>query len=351
VLEEFLTGFGYEVISCCDGIETLEMLSRETAPELAIIDWMMPGMNGPEICRKLRGSTNPSLPYIMLLTAKGRKEDKIEALQSGADDFITKPFDTDEMRARVRVGQRIVDLQRQRIEEETRHYVLQLEEMVKELQQSRTRIVDAQEDVRRAIAEDLHGHVQTQMMLYMRLLDASEKVLGSPQEAQAELSQIAGELDELRENDIRQISHRLHPSIIKRSLCAGVRSLQDQYERVVPVEVEIADEVREREPGAGSTIPMNIRLGLYRVAEEAIGNVVKHSGATRVWIRLWIEDGILRLLVEDNGRGFEPDALDMESRSLGLLTIRDYMAAEGGDFEIESVPGKGTRVFAYVPLG
>ncbi len=72
-------------------------------------------------------------PYLMLLTVKGDKEDKIRGLQAGADDYLTKPFNSEELRVRIRVGQRIVRLQRQRIEFETRFYVRQLEEMVEEL--------------------------------------------------------------------------------------------------------------------------------------------------------------------------------------------------------------------------
>ena len=155
VLEELLHEFGYEVVVCVDGDEAWEILSGEDAPELAIIDWMMPGMHGIDICRKLRETPNITDPYLMLLTVKGDREDKIKGLQAGADDYLVKPFDSEELRARVRVGQRIVRLQRQRIEEETGYYVRRLEQMVEELRQSRARIVQVEEDVRKGIAEEL----------------------------------------------------------------------------------------------------------------------------------------------------------------------------------------------------
>ncbi len=98
VLDELLTGFEYQVVSCTDGLEAWEALSSEDAPELAILDWMMPGMDGLELCKRLRESPNPSLPYVLLLTAKQRKQDMIEALQAGADDFLKKPVRLDILR-------------------------------------------------------------------------------------------------------------------------------------------------------------------------------------------------------------------------------------------------------------
>ena len=199
--------------------------------------------------------------------------------------------------------------------------------------------------------EELHGHVQTQMcVLYFRLVDLQEDLPSTPEQIKAELAEIASELDALRENEIRKISHRLHPSIIRLGLCAGLRFLRDQYERAIPIDLDISDKVLEMEPPEGSTIPASIRLGLYRVAEEAIGNVIKHSGATKMLIHLWVPEGddALRLVVEDNGSGFEVGV--NQGTSLGLATIKDYVDAVGGFFELDSAPQKGTRVTAGISL-
>ena len=349
VLEDLLQEFGFEVVVCVDGDEAWEILSGDDAPELAIIDWMMPGMHGIDICRKLRESSRTANPYLMLLTVKGAKEDKIEGLQAGADDYLVKPFDSEELRARVRVGQRIVRLQRQQIEEETRYYVQRLEQMVEELRRSRARIVQAEEDVRRGIAEELHGHVQTRMMmLYMALTDLSGRMEDG--DAKKELDSLSLQLEDIRENDIRQISHRLHPSVIRLNLSAGIMSLRDQYERAIPIEVDISEEVQGRETMGSSSIPANVRLAMYRVAEEAIGNIVKHSHATGAEVSLWLErDSILFMSVKDDGRGFDLD--DTSSRrSLGLVIIQDHMGAVGGEFNIESTQGHGTMITAFVDI-
>jgi two-component system, cell cycle response regulator len=86
-------------------------LQREDAPQLAILDWMMPGMEGIELCRRIRSRDQSPYRYVLLLTAKDDKQDVIAGLEAGADDYLTKPFDVDELRARVRAGKRILDLQ------------------------------------------------------------------------------------------------------------------------------------------------------------------------------------------------------------------------------------------------
>jgi DNA-binding response OmpR family regulator len=111
VLEAALAKDGHEIQSVDDGAQALEALERPDAPLLAILDWMMPGVDGTEICRRLRAAPRSRPIYVVLLTARGRKEDVLAGLEAGADDYVTKPFDHDELRARVRVGARVVDLQ------------------------------------------------------------------------------------------------------------------------------------------------------------------------------------------------------------------------------------------------
>ncbi len=103
-----LEEFGYSVTSTNDGREAMEALRAEKRPALAVIDWMMPGMDGIEICRRVRNAN--MLVYIILLTARGGKDRIVEGLQAGADDYLTKPFDRDELRARLQVGTRILQL-------------------------------------------------------------------------------------------------------------------------------------------------------------------------------------------------------------------------------------------------
>ena len=111
LLEVTLKKWGYDVVVADDGDKAWEVLQREDAPQLAILDWVMPGMDGPEICREVRTFGDQRYIYLLLLTAKSEKEDLVKGMEAGADDFLTKPFDVQELRTRLRAGTRILDLQ------------------------------------------------------------------------------------------------------------------------------------------------------------------------------------------------------------------------------------------------
>jgi len=113
MLEAFLVKWGYEVLAVSDGEEAWGILQGNDAPRLAILDWMMPGRDGIDICRSVRQRKGRAYIYIILLTARGQKEDIVAGLEAGADDYVTKPFDPYELRARLRAGRRIVELQEQ----------------------------------------------------------------------------------------------------------------------------------------------------------------------------------------------------------------------------------------------
>jgi len=110
-LEVTLAKWGYQVIVTCDGNQAWEAFQRET-PTIAIVDWMMPGIDGAEVCRRARAIETTMPPYLILLTAKSEKEDVVEGLCAGADDYITKPFNRHELHARIKVGIRIAELQK-----------------------------------------------------------------------------------------------------------------------------------------------------------------------------------------------------------------------------------------------
>ena len=112
-LSAMLKKWDYEVVAVKDGEAAWEQLQRKDAPALAIVDWNMPGLNGDEICRRARAELGQRPLHIILLTAKSALEDKVTGLAAGADDFLTKPFNSAELRARLRVGERVVGLQRE----------------------------------------------------------------------------------------------------------------------------------------------------------------------------------------------------------------------------------------------
>ncbi|MBX9584988.1 MAG: response regulator, partial [Gemmataceae bacterium] len=99
VLEATLGGWGYEVTVARDGLAAWEVLQRPDRPRLAVVDWMMPGLEGPEVCRRARALGRAVPTYLILLTAKDQTDDIVAGLDSGADDYVTKPFDRQELRS------------------------------------------------------------------------------------------------------------------------------------------------------------------------------------------------------------------------------------------------------------
>lgn len=111
VLLTRLQKWGFEVVTAKDGEAAWEMLQAAEAPRLVILDWMMPRMDGLELCRKVRERTEHAYVYILMLTARNRREDILQGLSAGVDDYVTKPFDPRELNVRLRAGARILDLQ------------------------------------------------------------------------------------------------------------------------------------------------------------------------------------------------------------------------------------------------
>lgn len=111
LLESFLERWGYEVVPALDGGRAWEILQSEEAPRLVVLDWMMPVMDGVDICRAVRGRQAGGYTYLLLLTSRDNRQDVLEGLDAGADDYLTKPFHPEELRARLRAGERILELE------------------------------------------------------------------------------------------------------------------------------------------------------------------------------------------------------------------------------------------------
>ncbi len=120
LLRTILTAEGYEVIEAANGIDALNVLESATQPVVGLVDWEMPEMEGIEVCRQARSLANPTHLFLILVTVRDSKQDVVAGLLSGANDYITKPFDKTELLARVKVGSQMVELQQtltERVEE------------------------------------------------------------------------------------------------------------------------------------------------------------------------------------------------------------------------------------------
>ena len=113
MLRNLLKRWGYDVVIVQDGLEAWRVLDSSDPPRLAILDWMMPGLDGVEICRRLRAAPREPYIYVVLLTARTESGDLVEGMDAGADDYVTKPLKPNELRVRLRAGRRIIELQEQ----------------------------------------------------------------------------------------------------------------------------------------------------------------------------------------------------------------------------------------------
>jgi len=128
LLTAILRKAGHEVVAACDGLQAWELLQQPDAPRLALLDWMLPGLDGVELVRRVRAVPTDRPPYLIMLTTRSESGDIIEGLRTGADDYLVKPWDPGELLARLEVGCRLIDLQN-RLAEKIRELEQALEQV------------------------------------------------------------------------------------------------------------------------------------------------------------------------------------------------------------------------------
>ncbi|MBV9119353.1 MAG: hypothetical protein JOZ39_01500, partial [Chloroflexi bacterium] len=220
-------------------------------------------------------------------------------------------------------------------------------QLVDQLQRSRKDIIAAEESIRREIAEMLHGSVQTKLLAAWFRLGEFERQWPLPADAARELSDIRAALDRIREEDVRQASHLLHPSVIRVGLVPAIDYLAAGLSDVLRIDVKADRALRALDRIGEDGLPDELRLVAYRVVEEALNNVAKHSAAGGVAITLDVTDGSLHMAVADDGHGFDPA---MVRPGLGFGSIAGRVEHYGGAWQVDSKPGHGAIVEAWLPL-
>ncbi|HLY66758.1 MAG TPA: AAA family ATPase [Chloroflexota bacterium] len=220
---------------------------------------------------------------------------------------------------------------------------------ISELQESGERIIAAEERLRRDIAEMLHSRVQSQLLVAaQRLGRARELTTTAPDDARRAIQEVEAQLDDIRDREVREASHLLHPSFIRRGLGLALETLIGRFEEAFQVEVEIDPAVAELDTLVGNQLPEPVRLTAYRGIEEALGNAQRHAKASAVNVQLSLTgQRELQVTVTDNGRGFEPDKLQP---GLGLSSIAGRVNQLGGSWNIDSRLGQGAELTLLLPL-
>jgi diguanylate cyclase (GGDEF)-like protein len=258
-LELTLKKWGYDVVAAKDGDVAWEILQGEDAPQLAILDWMMPGMDGAAICQKVRERTEQLYTYILLLTAKSEKQDIVAGLDAGADDYLTKPFDLHELRVRLRAGERILDLE--------------------------DKLIAARESLRYQATHDLLTELWNRGTIFEML----ERELERAQRANGKLGVILGDIDHFKQiNDT--YGHAAGDAVLKEVAQRMVRMMRpydaigryggEEFMMVLPEcdqrrTMDIAERLRESVSKAlivtpDGEIPVTMSLGVAAYPEMTI---------------------------------------------------------------------------------
>lgn len=225
----------------------------------------------------------------------------------------------------------------------------QLRDQIDEIERSRALISAADERLRRDISELLHSRVQTRLVVVWHQLGMCQSLFDvDPARAKALLEEVRQTIDDIRENEVRQASHLLHPSIIRIGLVPAIRSLSQRFAESFAVSLDVGAGITLLDDPVDNAIPEPTRLVVYRALEEAFGNITKHAAAKLVAIRLDIDaENRLTLTVRDDGSGFDPTTL---KPGLGLSSLSSRVGQAGGSWRIESAPGIGTTLHIELPI-
>jgi signal transduction histidine kinase len=328
-LARMVEGLGHDCVQAPDGEVAWAEFESDGA-DVVISDWIMPGIEGPELCRRIRSATDRPYTYVIFLTVLDEKHHALAGMRAGADDYLNKPVDLDELQLRLIAAERVTALHRQLAERGA-----------EERRVSFAAGLDAaQERLRAQVAELLHGRVQTRLLLvHHRLARAEQLWQEDSSRALQQLSEARELLDHVREQDVRRASHLLHPPTLRVGLGAALAALARELESELTIELKVDEGVE--------SLPSERRLTAYRVVEEALANVVRHAEAKHVTVEVASEgaDGV-QLTVCDDGRGFDPAAL---TPGLGLSSIAGRVVEAGGSWRIDSSPGGGATLTARLP--
>ena len=186
------------------------------------------------------------------------------------------------------------------------------------------------------------------LVLQFRLTECQQVASADPDRVSSLLEEIRGDLKSIQEDDIRTVSHQLYPPSVMMGVVPALRSLQERFQHAVPIELRVDAAIQSREKDNRALFPEELRVGIYRIVEEALENILKDSRATRAKLELYHEDdGFLSLVIADNGVGLETTGI---SYGFGLLTMKDYAEALGGSCEIESEPENGAQIIVALPI-
>lgn len=346
---------GYRAIEAANGAEAIG-LARVRAPDVIITDVLMPKVDGYELERELRSDPcTATIPVVFHTGAYSRDELAGLVTDEGRVRLLPKPAGVDDLLEAVAsalaerpqvVGAAARDRQQEHLDlitEKLLQKVRELEVADRQRQELVTHLIQVQETERAAIAGDIHDDsVQAMTAVAMRL----EMMGGHLTDPDlVERHRVLEQTVRVAIGRLRRLLFQLHPPVLERDgLAAAITAHLDHLVDRQTCQAIVVDEM-DTEPRA------SLRILLFRVVQEALTNIMKHAEASAIHVELRSRDGGYAIEVRDDGRGFQPDATATRPGHVGLVSMQQRVALTGGVLSLDSAPGRGTVVQAWVPAG
>lgn len=331
----------YRITVAEEGEKAIKIAESKN-PDLILLDVNMPGFSGLDVCKTLKQKEKTKDIPVIFLTAHSNSEDIAKGFLAGGQDYISKPFNSTELLLRINTQ---LELHKNR--ELLKKYNEHLEEVVikrtGELKHLSGKLMAAQEEEKRNIARELHDEIG-QILSAMKLNLQSAK---GYQKEDYPLQKINSSLELVNQliNQVRSISLSLHPTVLDD---LGFSAAIDwQIERLnFSSGVNFVIDLKIEDSGLGT-----LARPLFRILQESLNNIRKHSFASEITIELFKESENICLVISDNGKGFHVERAitkAVQGSSLGLLSMRERAELLGGRLEITSEKEKGTRIKAIL---
>jgi signal transduction histidine kinase len=338
VLGDMLEMAGYEVLVATNGPDALRKVQTLPTPDLILLDVLMPGMDGFEVCRQLKSNLVSKTIPVIFISAVGETEQKVQAFQAGAVDYITKPFQSEEVVVRVHTHLQLATLDELKREITERKLA---EESLKDSQEKLAALTAelglTEERERRRIALALHDQVVQDLALGKLKLDQALKKGLIPEHT------VVADLQEILNHsmrDLRTLCSDLSPYLLyELGLKEAIENLGERYSGDHGFRFTISGD---------ESIEMReyLRITLFQMARELLINVIKHANASSVTVLIAQSNGTITLEIVDDGVGFD---LATQKKGFGLAYIHQRVGFHGGTLKIVTGAGVGTRVVIVIP--
>lgn len=342
----------YRVRFAASGKDAIQTCTNHDPPDLILLDIIMPEIDGYEVCRQLKKNERTRDIPIIFITAIEETAHKTRAFELGAVDYITKPFDDGEVRARVKTH---LTLQQQarRISEHADELERLVQERTADLNEANNllrllaaQLTLAEERERQRIAMDLHDRVSQSLALVRIKLGALRAAVNSSV-LSAETESVISLVEQAIEDTQELTFNMCPPFLYELGFVKALECLAEEILKQHGLVIEFVDD------GKSKPLDEEVRVLLFRTVRELLLNVIKHAGVEQAMVTLERQGDRMSIVVADKGVGFdssEQPAPGSRTGGFGLFSIRERLRSMGGAIKIESVPSRGTQVTLDVPL-